>query len=163
MEHFVHLYAKTYGVDGVVVRYGRVVGAWSGENLGEVSSMLQGYLGPASRGEPVVVHDPTWLWEGLDAFVDARDCAAGTIGALYAEALSQRVYYVSSDTLLTYEQFLAALRSIYPGLKVEIRTAPGHRGRPAPVDLSAATRDFGYRPRYDIEASLRYLSRFVRG
>ncbi len=157
MEYYIHLYAKTYGVDAVAVRYGRVVGAFAGENLGEISSMLQGYLGPASRGETVVVEDPTWIWGGLDNFVDARDCATGTVAALFSENLKQRIYYVNNDKMLTYEDFLTVLRKLYPGLKVDIRTKPAHQGRPAPVDLSAATRDFGYRPQYDFEASLRYL------
>lgn len=163
MEYYIHLYAKTYGVDAVAVRYGRVVGAFAGENLGEISSMLQGYMGPASRGETVVVEDPTWVWGGLDNFVDARDCATGTVAALYSEKLKQRVYYVNNDKMLTYEDFLAVLRKLYPGLKVDIRTKPAHMGRPAPVDLSAATRDFGYRPQYNFEASLRYLAECVRG
>ena len=158
MEHYIHLYAKTYGVDAVAVRYGRVMGAFAGENLGEISSMLQGYLEPASRGETVIVEDPTWIWGGLDNFVDARDCATGTVAALYSDKLTQRVYYVSNDKMLIYEEFLWALRKLYPDLKVDIRTKPAHQGRPAPVDLSAATRDFGFRPQYDFEASLRYVA-----
>jgi UDP-glucose 4-epimerase len=158
MEYYIHLYARTYGVDAVAVRYGRVVGAFAGENLGEISSMLQGYMGPAARGETIVVEDPTWIWGGLDNFVDARDCATGTVAALYSPELKQRVYHVSNDRMLTYEEFLSALRGLYPDLKVDVRTKPGHQGRPAPVDLSAATRDFGYRPQYDLEQSLRYLA-----
>lgn len=162
MEHFVHLYARNYGVDGVVVRYGRVLGAFSGENAGEISSLVHGYLGPAAQGKPVIVEDPTWIWEGREGFVDARDCAAGTVGALFAEHLTQRVYTTHSEYLVTYEEFIATLRRIYPDLRVEVRAKPGRGGQSAPYDLSAARRDLGYRPRYDLEASLRYLAGIVR-
>jgi nucleoside-diphosphate-sugar epimerase len=161
VEYFVHLYAETYGVDGVVVRYGRVLGAWPGSNLGSVASMLQAHLGPAAQGRPVVIDDPAWLWEGSHEFVDARDCAAGTIGALFAEHLSQRVYHVNCDRLYRYEEFLDALRRVYPNLTMDIRVKAVQRGLPAPPDISAAGRDFGYRPRHDLESSLRYLSQFV--
>lgn len=162
MEFFVHLYARTYGVDAVVIRYGKVLGAWPEGNVGEISSMLQGYLGSAAQGKTVVVDDPTWLWEGLDGFVDARDCAAANADALLAEKLTQRVYYSNGADLYTYEQFLEVLRRIYPDLKIEIRAKAATRGQDAPFDLSAATRDFGYRPRYKLEDTLRYLSVIVR-
>lgn len=167
MEAFAHLYVEQHGLDVVVVRYGAVLGAWSGPNAGTISAMVQAYLGAAAQGRPAVIDNPAHVWAGVEEFVDARDCAAGTVAALDAKTLRQRIYHISCDRAYTLEEFVASVRRVYPALKVDIRakTGGGIAGLPyarrAPSDISAARRDLGYAPRYSLDDSLRYFARLV--
>lgn len=163
-EFMASLYHRLLGVNVVVVRYGAVLGAWRGDNVGLVARMLGNLLGPARRGEVAVVTDPAHVWEGIEEFVDARDCATGTLAALRADRLPQHVYTLSSDRGWTVEQFNDVVREVCPGLRIryEVQARGGFAGFPlvrrATSDISAAARDLGWRPHYSLKDSIEYFA-----
>lgn len=90
------LYADLYGVDGIILRYGAVLGKGS-EAPSSVPGRLLATLVEAGRaGKVAVLDDPVLLWSGREEFVDARDCARANIHALSASEPKQRVYNTRS-------------------------------------------------------------------
>jgi UDP-glucose 4-epimerase len=86
--------------------------------------------------------------------------ARANVLALEAAAPQQLVYYVTFGRAHAFQDFVAATRSLYPGLEVDVRV-PAKAGfagfpkiRPATSDLGAAEAELGYRPQYDLEAAL---------
>lgn len=167
MEFLASNYVDLYGADVGVVRYAAVLGAWSGPNVGIVSRLVQSLFEAARRDEAAVIDDQSQVWDGIEEFVDARDCAAGSLAALDAPALTSRIYHLTSPTGHTFEQFIETARGLYPKLRVEQHVRP--RGglanfpwpRTALSDISAARRDLGYEPAYSLRQSLEYFAALV--
>ncbi|MBM6595286.1 NAD-dependent epimerase/dehydratase family protein [Microvirga pudoricolor] len=149
-EHLGLLYSDLYGVDVVILRYGAVLG--KGSNLpSSVPGRLLSILSEAGRNGTIAdLSDPLYSWGGREEFVDARDCARANVCALSAAQPLHRIYNVATGQWYTLDQFVSAVRSIYPDLQVdlpsEIRT--GFAGfpflRPGPSDTSAATNELGF-------------------
>jgi UDP-glucose 4-epimerase len=164
VEFLAGLYRREFGVDVVVLRYGAVLGAWSGENTGLVPRLLSQLFEAARAGCEAVIRDPAFTWDGIEEFIDARDCASGTLAALDRGAGAQHVYTVSSDQGWTLEQFTDAVQQVCPGLRIrhEVRASGGFAGFPlvrrSTSDLGAAARDLQWRPRYTLPDSLRHIA-----
>jgi UDP-glucose 4-epimerase len=149
-------------VEVAVLRYSSVIRAWSGAEPGLVGNALKAFVDGASRGGTSVVDEPRFIWQGIEEFVDARDCAEVTIKAAFAPKLGQRIYNIVGPGAYTTEQFADTVRRTFPGGKVEIRakTAVGIGGSPVRhvrLDGAAAARDLGYtRPRSLSDSLLHY-------
>lgn len=161
-EHLALIYAAQFGVDAVVVRYAAVLSDWAGPNNSIPGTLLRVFRAAIRERKPAVFDEARLVWQGGDEFVDGRDCAAGTVGALNATKLNQRVFTIASGKLATFDDFVAGARKIDPNLRVKVNFEPkgGFAGFPHirrfPSDISAAERQFGFRPRYDLDASLRH-------
>ncbi len=167
-EFFTQLYRAQWGADAVVVRYGAVLGAWGGANVGLVARLLSELIEPALQGRESVIDDPALLWDGVEEFIDARDCASGTIAALDAAALPAPVYTLSSDRGWTFDQFSEAIREVCPGLRVRCEAAPqgGFARFPlvrhATSDIRAAARDLRWTPQWSLRESIRHVAEVLR-
>jgi UDP-glucose 4-epimerase len=166
-EFFAGIYVDEFGVDAVVLRYSSVIRDWSAKDPGLVGAMLRAFVDPPARGERAVIENPDWVWTGLEEFVDARDCADVTIAALLAEHLPQRVYNIGGAGAYQLSEFADIVRHTFPKGEVEISASSkvGLGGAPVRnvrLDMSAAARDFGYRPKYDLSASLTHFSEVAR-
>jgi nucleoside-diphosphate-sugar epimerase len=164
MEFLAWNFVDSFGVDVGVVRCAAVLGAWSGPNAGLMSRLVTSLLGAASRGETAFIDDRSQVWEGVEEFIDARDCAAGAVAALFAPALTSRVYHLTNPTGYTFDQFVEAVKAICPRLRVQKRvtTQGGLAGFPwartALSDISAARRELGYSPTYSLHQSLEHIA-----
>lgn len=166
-EFFTQIYVNEFGVDAVVLRYSSVIRDWSAEDPGLVGAMLRAFADPPARGERAVIENPDWVWTGLEEFVDARDCADVTIAALLAERLPQRVYNIGGAGAYQLTEFTDIVRRTFPKGEVEVRASSkvglgGATVRNVRLDMSAAARDFGYRPKYNLSSSLLHFSKIVR-
>lgn len=161
-EHVALIYAAQFGVDAVVVRYAAVLGDWAGPNNSIPGTLLRVFRAAIRERKPAVIEETRLAWLGGDEFVDARDCAAGTLAALNAADLGSRVFTISSGRLVTFDDFVSGARKVDPGFEVTLAFAPkgGFAGFPHirrfPSDISAAARCLGFRPRYDLDESLRH-------
>lgn len=160
-EHLGLLYADLYGVDVIALRYAAVLNAGSGPSTSVPGRLLSTLLAAGRSGRPAVLDDPLLLWRGHEEFVDARDCARANVMALDATAPRQRVYSITAGEWHTVDGFIATVAAVHPGLTIATRVEPtgGFAGfphpRPAPSDLSAARRELGYEPRYDLRQTVR--------
>ena len=166
-EHLALIYAADFGVDAVLLRYGAVIGEWAGPNRSIPGRLARALLVPAMKGETAVIDDPLLVWQGGDDFVDARDVARANALALAAKAPTQRVYHVTFGRMHSFEDFVAATRSLYPGFKTDVRVTAkaGFAGfpkiRPATSDLGAATVELGYMPRFGLSDALAECARWL--
>jgi len=164
-EHLALVYAADFGVDVVMLRYGAVIGEWAGPNRSIPGRLVRALLLPALKGETAVIDDPMLVWQGGDDFVDARDCARANHAALTAAAPRQRVYHVTMGRMHAFQDFVDATRALYPSFTADVRVTAkaGFAGfpkiRPATSDLSAAERELGFTPRYDLRAALAECAR----
>ena len=163
MEFFTRNYIDTFGIDAVVLRFSAVIREWAGADAGAIGTLLAAFVEPARRGETAVIDNPAWTWRGLAEFIDARDSAEAAIAALYAGRLPQHVYNINGAAAYEVSDFARIVGETFPPAKVDIRAeaaaglcgAPVYRMR---MDGAAAARDFGYRARYDLAASLRHYA-----
>lgn len=163
-EHLGLLYRDLYGVSVAALRYAAVVSAWNGPGTSVPGKVLSSLLAPARRGETAVVSDPYLVWSGGEEFIDARDCALANVAALEATAPAQGVYQIGLGSLASYDDFVAAVRALYPALQVRLAVQPagGFAGFPhvrtAASDISAAARELGWVPRYPLAESVRHFA-----
>jgi nucleoside-diphosphate-sugar epimerase len=163
-EHLGLLYRDLYQVSVVALRYAAVVGAWSGPGTSVPGKVLSSLLEPARRGAPAVIDDPYTLWEGGEEFIDARDCAIANVAALDATAPAQGVYHIGLGSLATFDQFVQAVRALYPTLEVRttVPAAGGFAGfahiRCAASDISAAARELHWEPRHTLADAVRHFA-----
>ncbi len=164
-EHLALLYRDTLGVDAVALRYAAVLSAWRGPPSSIPARMLDTLLTAGRAGRTAVFDDPVLLWEGIEEFVDARDCAEANIAALDAPPLpKQGVYHVATGESFTMDEFLAEVRKVVPGLAVEFRAQPkgGFAGfphlRPAAADPAAAAAELGFRTRRSLADTIAYCA-----
>jgi UDP-glucose 4-epimerase len=163
-EHVMGLYIRQFGLDAVAVRYAAVLGDWDGPNNSVPGTLLRKFGEAIRARKSVVLEEPRHVWLGGDEFIDARDVATATIAALFAVEPVQRIYTIGNGVLSSFDDFVAAGRRIWPELEVNLAVKPtgGFAGFPHirqyPSDISAAERELGFVPHYDLAASFaRYV------
>ncbi|MBN3816982.1 NAD(P)-dependent oxidoreductase [Paraburkholderia sp. Se-20369] len=149
-EHLALAYASLYGLCVVVLRYAAVLGTGPEAATSVPGRLLRCLLDAGRRGVPAQFDDPVLLWNGREAFVDARDCAGANVAALHADAPTQRVYNIATGAWLTVDEFVDIVRAQFPALRIGAMRLPDggfaafpHR-RPAPSDVRAAQRELGF-------------------
>lgn len=162
-EHLALLYRDLYGVSVAVMRYAAVIGPWKGPGTSVPGKMLQSLIGPARRGEVAIVDDPLLLWEGIEEFVDLRDCAHANVCAINAGSPETAVYNIASGQALTFQEVVNTVGEIFPGFSVTCTCEPsgGFAGfphlRPARSDISRAAVELDFHPRFRLADSIRDL------
>ena len=165
-EHLALLYRDLYGVSTVSLRYAAVISAWRGPGTSVPGRVLSSLAGPASRGQVSVIDDPYVVWRGGEEFIDARDCALANVAALDAGNPVQGVYTVGLGQLCGFEDFVDAVRLLYPSLQVALRVQPtgGFAGFPhvrqAASNTDAAARELGWRPAFSLADSVAHFAPF---
>lgn len=165
-EHLTYIYGDSFGLDAIVLRYGAVLGDWSGPNHSLPGRFLRALAWPAMRKEPAVIEEPAFVWRGGEEFIDVRDCARANVLALAAAPGRNRTYTISSGRMSTFDDCVAGTRRVFPGLEVDVRCEPskGFGGYPltrhTPFDVGAAKRGLGFEVRHDFEDSVRVFSGF---
>lgn len=87
-------------------------------------------------------------------FVHVRDVAHAAVLACESDRLPLEAYNVTGGSQVTLGEAAATVARLVPGGRFEI--GPGHLDldRQGPWDISAAERDFGYRPQWTIERGI---------
>ncbi|MGE0733468.1 MAG: NAD-dependent epimerase/dehydratase family protein [Alphaproteobacteria bacterium] len=167
-EHLTMQFHQDFGLDTVLLRYGAVLSEWAGPNTSIGGRMMRVLLEAAIQGRTAVMDDPMLLWNGGDDFIDARDCASANVAALFAADPKQRAYFVTMGKMHTLDDVIASVRKSFPGFKVDIRaTTKGSFAnfpyvRPATSDISANERELGWRPQYDLDATVAAAAQAMR-
>ncbi|MEX2541658.1 MAG: NAD(P)-dependent oxidoreductase [Trueperaceae bacterium] len=145
-EVLAHSYHKAYAVDAVSLRPGFLYGP--GSNIGHY------YLDRLVRGESLRGVP------GADHYCDftyIKDFAEGVYLAHTTRPLANRVFNISSRQYFSRAHFAKVVATVLGG-DVEIKLGSGLPARAhqrGPSDNSRAAAEFGYEPRYDLEAGLR--------
>jgi UDP-glucose 4-epimerase len=142
------VYRKAYGLDVVSLRVTEIYG--QGLTMPEVMMEM---VRAATESVPF----------RLDAgalhrfqFVHVADVARAAILASETPALPQYVYNISGGEQLSLAEVAGLVRSLFPG--ADIGLGPGYLpgwDRQGRFDISAAERDFGYRPSISVAEGLK--------
>jgi len=153
-------YARWFGVDFCALRYGAVAGPWGGAGGGGPSNVFSNLLRHALQGAEAVVPAAALEW------VYSKDAAAGTVLALKAGSLGNRVFNITMGCLTTPEELAAAVKSVLPGAKLRIARpadgTPALQSMTRAASLKRARQVLGYEPRYPMPAAVRDMVEWLR-
>lgn len=145
MEIMITTYRRLFGVDAVSIRPGWVYGM--GAAIGEY------FLPRAFAGDSIVEPD------GGDHVFDSTyvvDLAEALLKVATARTLPEPVYNVSGGVLRSRAELARIVCDLIPGARIEIGPGPRKRGHlRGPCKLDLAARDFGYAPRFSLEAGMK--------
>lgn len=153
-EQLVTTYALQYGLSGVSLRLSWVYGPRRSTDC-----MIRTMITDAQAGRPT--HIPF----GRDLkrqYVYVDDSARALVAAFDKGILPQRIYTVTGGTCKTLGEIAEIVRQILPRADIEI----GAGFDPADdiqceFDISAARRDLGYSPCYDLPAGIREYAHWL--
>lgn len=164
-EHAALYYAKAFGLDTVVLRFGTTWGPGKTARHGPMGTTSAIVEAPF-RGEPFCLKQGG---DQKDDFTYNKDSAQGIYLATIATNPKSRVYNIGSGVGSSPRDIAAAVQRRLPQAVVEIGPGLDFLGVGYPAysvyDITRAKDELGYRPRYDIErgvedylASLRRLA-----
>ncbi|MER5628453.1 NAD(P)-dependent oxidoreductase [Streptosporangium sp. NPDC002544] len=141
------VYAKSYGMEVIAVRFARVFGPLRRGGGGMATVEMEGYLRDALAGKPVEVEPSRREW------IYCKDAAGSAHHACWADlsGFPDRVFNVGIGVADSGDDLAAALRSAVPDAAVTVRAT----GMPDTVPMSPhRTRTvLGFTPRYPLPAA----------
>lgn len=153
-------YARWANVDFAALRYGAVMGPWSGRGGGGPSNVFREAVRAALAGRE------GQLPAGAMEWVYSKDAAMGTVLALKAADLKSRIFNCTMGRLVTAEELAAAIREVVPGARTRIETPPAAAVSMPNMrrvsDLSLAKAVLGFTPRYGLTEAVRDMAEWLR-
>jgi nucleoside-diphosphate-sugar epimerase len=146
------VYARSFGVEFVALRFASVAGPWRGRGGGGPSVAFREMVDRALAGEEAAVPARALEW------VYVKDAAAAAVLALGAPRLDSRVFNIGMGRVLLPQDLVAALRQALPGVKARIAedaTAGPTDADVRPLDSRRARTELGFSPAYDMVAAIR--------
>ena len=144
-------YAQWCDIDVRVVRYAAIAGPWRGRGGGEPSNTFRSLVQQAVDTGEVDVPARTLEW------VYSKDAAMGTVLALQAENITDRVFNIGSGVMSDGEDMATAFKAAMPEVTVRVKETtlgPGLRQRTTALDLSRSLVQLGYEPRFSLAESI---------
>ena len=84
-----------------------------------------------------------------------KDCAKGIQLVHNATNLTQKIYNIGAGKAQSNKELADGVAAVSPGFAAGLQTGKGPRARnDAYMDISAATRDAGYQPDFDIRSGV---------
>lgn len=154
-------YARWTQVDFAALRYGAVMGPWSGRGGGGPSNVFREAVRAALDGREGTIPAGAMEW------VYSKDAAMGTVLALKAQDLKSRIFNCTMGRLVTAEELAAAIREVIPGARTRIETPPAtavsmpHMRRVS--DLSLAKSALGFTPKFGLHEAVRDMAEWLKG
>ncbi len=152
-EHVLRTYAAKHNIELALLRFAGVYGYYA--VAGGPGVAVQQAVWDAMAGKPVELN----VYETVD-FIYAKDLANGIALSVHTSPLPHNIYNLGSGTLTTVEDIEAALKAIFPGIKMKRGKLTPARPR---MDIARARRELGFHPEYKLEAGLRdYIAEINR-
>ena len=152
-------YARWCGIEFAGLRYGAVSDPGAAPAAGPVQHRARGdaQCTGGQRGDSAA---------GADGMGLSKDAARGTVMALDAQDLGNRVFNITMGSVTTPSEMATAITAVVPGAKVKFDAPPGTAvalsNRDTGADLSRAERYLGYRPEFKLHVALQDLAAWMR-
>ena len=154
-EELGRYYRETYGIEFIVLRFVSIYGPGKEARHGPLSFYGQ-LIEKARSGEK-------WqIPQGGDQLNDAvyvGDVGRSVYLALKASPPREWTFNIGTGKAWTPRDFLNAAAKLYPNHRIELGPGPSKLGRSKQsycvFDISAAERNIGYEPAYDVERGVR--------
>lgn len=145
-------YAAWCGVDVRAVRYAAIAGPWSGRGGGGPSNMFRDLVeGALLKGE-IEVPSRSLEW------VYSKDAARGTVLALKADNLTDRVFNIGMGRITSPKELADAITEALPETNANI-APPDPSGaamfNAVALNLDRSKAALGYEPHFDVPACVR--------
>jgi UDP-glucuronate 4-epimerase len=149
-------YRLQHGLNATALRIGRVYGPGR-----RTASVIFSMLDAAIAQRPLRL--PATGGRHLQYVYDA-DVVSALYLALMRDKLPRTDYNISGPGSYSDEEIAAMVRNLLPGADItfELRDAKGDAVVGAPLDYSAAIKDFGYSPQYDLAKGLAAYAEWFR-
>jgi UDP-glucose 4-epimerase len=160
-EHYCHVFAKTYGLETVALRYFNVFGPRQNpESI--YSAVIPKFMELAAKGKPLEVH-----WDGRQSrdFTYVSNVVDGNIrAALAGSGVSGKMFNLATGTNISLLDIITQLERIL-GRKIEKVFLPKRKGdiRKTFSDISRARRELGYKPLVGFPEGLRLTWEYFSG
>jgi len=153
-------YARWFGVDFAAVRYGAVAGPWSGAGGGGPSNVFSSLIKDSIQGKEAVIPAATMEW------VYSKDAAAGTVLALKAKDLKNRVFNLTMGRLTSPDELSEAVKAVIPNARLRIDKpadgTPALSSMRRAASLRRSKEILGYQPRYRMPDAVKDMVEFLR-
>jgi nucleoside-diphosphate-sugar epimerase len=153
-------YARWCGIEFAGLRYGAVFGPWSGAGGGGPSNIVREAMRNALAGKEAIIPPGPMEW------VYSKDAARGTVLALDATDLGDRVFNITMGSVTTPSEMASAIGAVVPGADVKFDapagTAIALSNRDTGADLARAKRYLGYQPEFKLYDALKDLGHWMR-
>ncbi len=152
-------YARWAGIDFAALRYGAVMGPWSGRGGGGPSNVFREAVRAALEGREGVIPAGAMEW------VYSKDAGLGTVLALKAKELRSRIFNCTMGRLVTAEELATAIREVIPGARTRIETPPATAVSMPNMrrvsDLSLAKAALGFTPQFGLNEAVRDMAEWL--
>jgi len=155
-ELILEAYAGVYRFELIMLRPANVFGLghfWSGSSGGrKMQALAEAAL---TRGTArIAASDAT-----ANEYVYAKDVGRAVDLAATVPMPAQAIFNIGNGYVTPFEDVLAALKALCPGLKYQIEPGGTAPEKIAPLDISAAKRHLGWEPQFTIASALQdYLN-----
>jgi UDP-glucose 4-epimerase len=149
------VYTDLYGLDVVSLRITEVYGPGN-----PMPELLREMIRASVHDEPFALEHGA---EQRFQFIHVEDVASAACAAALTAAPAQRVYNVTGGRQITLGQTADLVHELLGGPGISV--GPGYipnLDRQGPYDISAAERDFGYRPAWPLEDGIRRYAEWLR-
>lgn len=155
-EWLARTYTVNQGLDTLSFRIGWVYGPWR-----RTDCIINQMLTDALAGRPTVLRHPTRYRRD---FVHVEDVVDAIVTGLDLQAPAPRQVYNLGGTYVDYDRVFAAVKAAVPEARLEVREggSPPVDGEVPPMDISAAGRDLGWRPRMVLDDAIMAYAAHLR-
>ncbi|MEA2903720.1 MAG: hypothetical protein QOI12_1107 [Alphaproteobacteria bacterium] len=149
-ELILEAYAAAHGFELIMLRPANVFGLghfWSGSSGGQKMQNLieAGFDGKAAR----IPMSETMANE----YIYAKDVGRAVDLAATVAMPKQTVFNIGNGYVTSFEEVLAAVKSLCPAVRYEIEPGEPPQSKLAPLDISAAKRHLGWEPRFTVKSA----------
>lgn len=154
-EQIVSSYGKQHGVDGVSLRLSWVFGPNRTTDC-LIRTLIQDALAGRPTRQPFGRNFHR-------QYIHVDDAARALVAALDRPRLPRHAYTVTGGTYLTLAEIGDVVRRIFPNADIAFGEGPDPVDDvQSQFDISAAARDFGYRPSVGLEEGMRCYAEYLR-
>jgi UDP-glucose 4-epimerase len=159
-EQLGQVYREAYGIEFSALRFAGIYGPGKQARHGRMSLRSRLVEDPLS-GKPVRIKEGG---DQLDDMIYVEDVAEALVQAVLANRLNYGAYNIASGKGQTIREFADAVRAVIPDADIEVGPGLNPFGFDvhyyAIFDISRARKDFGWEPRFDLQAGVRdYVKR----
>jgi UDP-glucose 4-epimerase len=149
-ELILEAYAAAHGFELIMLRPANVFGLghfWSGSSGGQkmhnlLVAGLDGTTAKISAAETMA-----------NEYIYAKDVGRAVDLAATAPKPPQIAFNIGNGTVTSFEEVLAAVRALCPGLTYDVEAGEPPHSKQAPLDISAAKRHLGWEPRFTVASA----------
>jgi UDP-glucose 4-epimerase len=146
-ELILDAYAAAFGFELIMLRPANVFGLghfWSGSSGGQ---KMHNLLGAGLDGKRARIASSETM---ANEYIYAKDIGRAVDLAATVALPKQTVFNIGNGTVTPFEEVLAAVKALCPGLSYEVEPGEPPHSKLVPLDISAAKRDLGWEPRFTI-------------